>query len=254
MRFFETVCRWADEPDEEILVFHAGQWMKDERLFASIRDATFDNLVMSPAIKAEIADDAARLLRITRTIRALPRTVEARRVVRRTAGNGKTHAAKAIVNDATVPCVYVRSFDLPGHPFRARGRDGLRKGAPSRADASSCSKTSTRSCATSNRQYSCNELDGSEQNDGHARRLPRRVIPNAIDAAILRRSEPVQTESTHSICRPFRNTGYVELWNGGRRTNPSVTWLEDIAGERSPNQIDAFWLAAGLEGATRASR
>ena len=60
VRFFEAVCRFNDAPLDEILVFHAGQWTKDERLLASIADSSFESLVLAPGDKQAVADDVPR--------------------------------------------------------------------------------------------------------------------------------------------------------------------------------------------------
>jgi AAA+ superfamily predicted ATPase len=214
MRFFETVCRWADEPDDEILVFHAGQWLKDERLFASIRTATFDNLVMPEAPKAEVASDAERFFgsreRYARYAVPWKRGV----LFAGPPGNGKTHAVKAIVNRATVPCVYVRSFDLPGHPFPGAGIAMVFERARRIAPCIVVLEDLDALVREDNRAYFLNELDGFEQNDG-IMVLATTNHPERIDAAIIDRPSRFDRKYAFGLPAAEQRRAYAEQWNAG---------------------------------------
>jgi len=214
LRFFETVCRWADEPDEEILVFHAGQWIKDERLFASIRDATFDNLVMPDAQKAEVASDVERFFasreRYARYAVPWKRGV----LFAGPPGNGKTHAVKAIVNRATVPCVYVRSFDLPGHPFAGAGIAMVFERARRIAPCLVVLEDLDALVRDDNRAYFLNELDGFEQNDGILV-LATTNHPERIDASIIDRPSRFDRKYAFALPPAEQRRDYAEQWNAG---------------------------------------
>ena len=212
MRFFETVCRWADEPTDEILVFHAGQWMKDERLFTAIRSATFDNLVMETAVKAEIESDAARFFASRE--RYVRYGVPWKRGVLFAGppGNGKTHAVKAIVNRATVPCVYVRSFDLPGHPFPGAGIAMVFERARRIAPCIIVLEDLDSLVRDDNRAYFLNELDGFEQNDGMLV-LATTNHPERIDAAIVDRPSRFDRKYAFGLPLEEQRREYVALWN-----------------------------------------
>jgi ATPase family associated with various cellular activities (AAA) len=212
LRFFETVCRWTGQPDGEILVFHAGQWIKDERLFASIRDATFDNLVMPAAEKAEIAGDAQRFF-ASRDRYARYKVPWKRGVLfAGPPGNGKTHAVKAIVRGATVPCIYVRSFDLPGHPFPGAGIAMVFERARTIAPCILVLEDLDSLVGDDNRAYFLNDLDGFEQNDGILV-LATTNHPERIDAAIVDRPSRFDRKYAFGLPAAEQRNAYVELWN-----------------------------------------
>jgi AAA+ superfamily predicted ATPase len=214
LRFYETVCRWADEPDEEILVFHAGQWMKDERLFAAIRDGTFDNLVMPAADKDAVATDAERFF-ASRERYARYKVPWKRGILfAGPPGNGKTHAVKAIVNRATVPCVYVRSFDLPGHPFPGAGIAMVFERARRIAPCIIVLEDLDALVREDNRAYFLNELDGFEQNDGILV-LATTNHPERIDAAIIDRPSPFDRKYAFGLPAAEQRRAYAEQWNAG---------------------------------------
>src|SRR5262249_51409011 len=55
--FFDEVCKWASEVRGEILVYHDGYFQKDKQLFNSIKNSTFDNLILPPVLKQQIQND-----------------------------------------------------------------------------------------------------------------------------------------------------------------------------------------------------
>jgi ATPase family associated with various cellular activities (AAA) len=225
MAFYETTCRWGDEPDGAILVFHAGQFLKDEQLFASIRDATFDNLVMPQAQKDEIATDAERFFasrdRYSRYAVPWKRGV----LFAGPPGNGKTHAVKAIVNRATVRCVYVRSFDLPGHPFPGAGIamvfDRARRIAPCIVVLEDLDSL----VREDNRAYFLNELDGFEQNEGILV-LATTNHPERIDASIIDRPSRFDRKYAFGLPPTEQRRAYVEQWNAG--LDPELRLPDDV--------------------------
>jgi AAA+ superfamily predicted ATPase len=236
MRFFETVCRWADEPQEEILVFHAGQWMKDERLFASIRDATFDNLVMAQGVKDEIASDAARFFSSRERYARYGVPWKRGILFAGPPGNGKTHAVKAIVNQATVPCVYVRSFDLPHHPFPGAGIAMVFERARRIAPCIIVLEDLDSLVRDDNRAYFLNELDGFEQNDGMLV-LATTNHPERIDAAIVDRPSRFDRKYAFGLPDEEQRREYVELWNAGLEADLRLS-PEEIAAVAE--RTDAF--------------
>ena len=235
LRFFETVCRWADEPAGEILVFHAGQWVKDERLFNAIRNATFDNLVMAEAEKHEIATDAQRFFgsreRYARYAVPWKRGV----LFAGPPGNGKTHAVKAIVNRATVPCVYVRSFDLPGHPFPGAGIAMVFERARRIAPCIVVLEDLDSLVREDNRAYFLNELDGFEQNEGILV-LATTNHPERIDASIIDRPSRFDRKYAFGLPDAALRRAYAEQWNAG--LDPELRLSED----------DLVALAEGTDG------
>src|SRR5262249_48484208 len=113
--FFRAVCAFNAEvrPAEEVLVFEGGRFRKSASLCDAIRRASFDELVLSPALRAQIRADFAQFFEARPLYQRYG--VAWRRGVLFTGppGNGKTHTIKALVNALGKPCLYVRSFDNP---------------------------------------------------------------------------------------------------------------------------------------------
>ncbi|MBV9439077.1 MAG: AAA family ATPase [Candidatus Eremiobacteraeota bacterium] len=212
MAFFEAAARWSEAPAEQILVFHAGRWAKDERLFASIRDATFDNLVMTEAEKLEIATDAERFFGSRARYERYGVPWKRGVLFAGPPGNGKTHAVKAIVNHATVPSVYVRSFDLPGHPFPGAGIAMVFERARRIAPCIVVLEDLDALIRDDNRAYFLNELDGFERNDGILV-LATTNHPERIDAAIIDRPSRFDRKYAFGLPAPELRAAYIRQWN-----------------------------------------
>lgn len=227
LAFFESACRWSDQPEGEILVFHAGSFMKDERLLASIRDATFDNLIMTEAQKDDVATDAERFF-VSRERYARYAIPWKRGVLfAGPPGNGKTHAVKAIVNRSTVPCLYVRSFDLPGHPFPGAGIAMVFERARRIAPCIIVLEDLDSLVRDDNRAYFLNELDGFERNDGILV-LATTNHPERIDAAIVDRPSRFDRKYAFGLPAQEQRRAYAEQWNAGLDPDLRLT-AEDVA-------------------------
>jgi len=109
-RFFKTVSKWCSEIRGEVLVFFEGHWAKDKELFKSIQSSTLDNLVMPSGVKEQLYRDFAQFFESKAVYERHNIPWKRGALFLGPAGNGKTHAVKALVNALKVPCLYVRSF------------------------------------------------------------------------------------------------------------------------------------------------
>lgn len=112
-RFFAAVCKWQAEIRSEELVFDNGGWYKDEHLFQDIKGATFDNLILRGSLKQDIRHDLEQFF-ASRAIYEEHDVPWKRGILFvGPAGNGKTHAVKALINSLEQPRLYVKSFRAP---------------------------------------------------------------------------------------------------------------------------------------------
>lgn len=169
--FLLEVNRWNTEVHGEILVFEAGQWSKSEALFGSIRKATFDNLVLPLSLKCKLQRDIGQFFASEELYRIYGLPWKRGILLIGPPGNGKTHAVKAIINSLERPCLYVKSFDIPGYSNQAGVRqvfERARRNAPCVVleDLDSL-------IDSANRSFFLNELDGFAAKTASSSSLPR---------------------------------------------------------------------------------
>jgi hypothetical protein len=165
--FFRAVCAWNAEvrPSQEVLVFEGGRFKKSASLHEAIARASFDELVLPPALRAQIRADFAQFFEARPLYQRYG--VAWRRGVLFTGppGNGKTHTIKALVNALGKPCVYVRSFENPCGDEQASIRAIFAR-ARETAPCLLVLEDLDALVNDKNRSFFLNELDGFAQNEG----------------------------------------------------------------------------------------
>lgn len=212
-RFFADVCKWNMEIRGEVLVFDNGQWYKDEHLFQDIKNATFDNLIMRGNLKQEIRDDLVQFF----ASRALyeEHDIPWKRGILFVgpAGNGKTHAVKALINSLEQPCLYVKSFRAPHthgvDEFNIRQIfDRARRNAPCVLVLEDLDSLLT----PENRSFFLNELDGFAANIGIVT-LATTNHPERLDPAILDRPSRFDRKYPFDLPELEERRAFITMWN-----------------------------------------
>ena len=206
--FLSAVCEWSCEVRGEILVYQDGYFEKDKELFAAIKSATFDNLILGGSLKEEIQNDFVQFFNSRETYERYGIPWRRGAVFIGPPGNGKTHTVKALVNHLAQPCLYVRSFN--GYGVRANMAEVF-----ARARMTPCIvvlEDLDSMISEWTRAFFLNELDGFRANSGVAV-LATTNHPERIDAAILDRPSRFDRKYYFNLPGEAERLRYVEKWN-----------------------------------------
>jgi AAA+ superfamily predicted ATPase len=218
--FFDAVCEWGCEIRGEILVYHDGDFEKDEEIFDSIKTSTFDNLVLRDSLKEEIQNDFTQFFESREIYERYGIPWKRGAIFIGPPGNGKTHTLKALINHLGKPCLYVRSFkseygteqENMGEVFnRARMAPSIvvLEDLDSMIDGK-------------NRSFFLNELDGFQSNNGVAV-LATTNHPGKLDSAILDRPSRFDRKYHFHLPRDTERLAYIMRWNNDLQTDLQVS-------------------------------
>ena len=209
--FLLAVCAWNSEIRSEVLVFESGCWDKDEHLFHAIKNATFDNLVLRGSLKQEIRQDLERFFASRSIYEEYAIPWKRGILFVGPAGNGKTHAVKALLNTMKQPCLYVKSFRAEYRTDEHNIRDVFtraREAAPCILVLEDLDSLVT----AQNRSFFLNELDGFATNVGIVA-LATTNHPERLDPSILDRPSRFDRKYPFELPAMAERQTYIELWN-----------------------------------------
>lgn len=210
-KFLRAVCEYGEEVHGEILVYEDGYWCKDDKLFASIKSATFDNLILPPQLKQELREDFRRFFASREVYERYGIPWKRGALLLGPPGNGKTHAIKALLNELKLPCLYVKSFNS----FRKTEQSCLRAVFARARHCAPCVvvlEDLDTLVGKKSRAFLLNELDGFANNHGVAV-IASTNHPKKLDAAMLER--PSRFDRKYHFTAPAapERLAYFKAWN-----------------------------------------
>jgi len=209
--FYAAVQKWNLELRDEVLVFTDGCFAKDQKLFESIKRASFDQLILEGTFKEQIREDFKFFLGSRELYD------EANVPWRRGAlfigppGNGKTLCVKALIRELGLPCLYIHSLEAKyGTPQRSV--ETIFKRAREQAPCILVLEDIDALLTNGTRSLFLNELDGFAQNAGVIT-LATTNHPERLDRSIVER--PSRFDRKYHFMLPSAETrmNYVRSWN-----------------------------------------
>jgi hypothetical protein len=236
-RFLCAVCDWNMELRDEVLVFEGGSWHKDAELFAAIKGATLDNLVLRGSLKEEISADLATFFAARDTYATYGVPWKRGILFVGPAGNGKTHAVKALVNALGQPCLYVKSFhtQMPDEYSIRAVFERARASAPCILVLEDLDSLVT----PTNRSFFLNELDGFAGNAGILT-LATTNHPERLDPAIIDRPSRFDRKYPFDLPAVEERRVYIAQWNASLQ--PALR-LSEAAAAQIAEQTEGFSFA-----------
>ncbi|HEX5083688.1 MAG TPA: ATP-binding protein [Blastocatellia bacterium] len=225
--FMRAVCAYCDEVHSEILVYEDGYWSKDDKLFTSIKSATFDNLILPPQLMRELREDFQRFFASREVYQNYGIPWKRGALFIGPPGNGKTHAIKALVNELNLPCLYVKSFKAEHVTEQSNMRrvfTRARRNAPCLVVLEDLDAL----IEDQNRAFLLNELDGFADNDGVVV-LASTNHPEKLDQAILDRPSRFDRKYHFTLPGLPERIEYVQHWNRTLQPEMRLTDSESMA-------------------------
>ncbi len=183
-RLIRDVCSFTETVSDSLLVFEGGGFTKSAALHASIQLASFDALVLPPKLKGELQADLRRFL-ASRPLYEKHRIPWKRGLLLvGPPGNGKTCALQAMLKEAGLPTIYVKSFKSDCCPEEDQIRQVFER-ARRLAPAIVVIEDLDSHIGEANRSVFLNELDGFTRNEGlivlASTNHPERLDPSLLD-------------------------------------------------------------------------
>ncbi|HKQ80551.1 MAG TPA: ATP-binding protein [Blastocatellia bacterium] len=225
--FLRAVCAYCDEVHGEILVYQDGSWTKDDKLFTSIKSATFENLILPPQLKRELREDFRRFFASREVYRKFGIPWKRGVLLIGPPGNGKTHAIKALVNELGLPCLYVKSFKAERATEQCNMRNVFaraRRNAPCLVALEDLDAL----IEDENRAFLLNELDGFADNEGVVV-IASTNHPEKLDPAILDRPSRFDRKYHFGLPGLPERLAYVNYWNQKLQLELRLTEAEEVA-------------------------
>ncbi len=229
-KFLHAVCEWSSEVRSEILVFEDGWWEKDEDLFAAIKSASFDNLILPDELKQGIIADFDRFIAARTAYQEYGIPWKRGVLFVGPPGNGKTQMVKAIVNHLKLPCLYIKTF------YSRCGAEASMKRVFARArrikpclivmeDIDTLINEHTRS-------FFLNELDGFAENDG-VMVLATTNYPKKLDPAMVNRPSRFDRKYHFGLPQKNEREKYLRVWSDklhadARLTDEGITQIAKL--------------------------
>lgn len=211
---FRAVCAHATATvQDEIVVFEDGGFHKSPELFRSIKSATFDSLVLAPALARSLRGDFASFFEGASLFAKYAVPWRRGALFVGPPGNGKTHAVKAIVGALGKPCVYVKSIVSRYETDHTAIRRIFRR-ARDLAPSILVLEDLDSIASEGNRSFLLNELDGFADNLGVAT-IATTNYADKLDPALVDR--PSRFDRTYHFGLPdaARRAAFLSRWAEG---------------------------------------
>ncbi|MBL9022611.1 MAG: ATP-binding protein [Myxococcales bacterium] len=222
--FFTRVCAHASEVDGEILVFEAGSWRKDERLFAAATKTSLDTLVLRGSLRDDILDDVRSFFSSRAVYERYGVPYKRGILLYGPPGNGKTHFLKGLLGSLPeTPCLYVKSL-VASYRNDHEAIRRIFKRARTVAPCLLVFEDLDTLISDDNRSFFLNELDGFAENTGVVV-LATTNYPERIDPAIIDRPSRFDRKYLFDLPSADERSTYLERWSAA--VDPAMRLSEE---------------------------
>jgi hypothetical protein len=212
LALFEAVCRFTTSTvDEQVLVFERGGFCKNAELYAAIKKARFDSLVLPPDLAAALRSDFRVFFESKDAFDKYGIPYKRGALFVGPPGNGKTHAIKALVGELGKPCLYVKSLQARHHNDH-ESLETIFSVARSTAPCVLVLEDLDALVDDDNRSFLLNELDGFADNSGLVT-IATTNYPQALDPALVERPSRFDRLYAFSLPDLPRRVAFLDRWS-----------------------------------------
>jgi AAA+ superfamily predicted ATPase len=205
-----AVCEWSSEVRGEILVYQDGYFQKNKELFKSIKSATFENLILTEALKESLKNDFIRFFNSRDLYLRYGISWKRGALFVGPPGNGKTHTIKALINYLDKPCIYVRGFN-EANDIEEENMAEVFKRARMNAPCIVVLEDLDSMINEKTRSFLLNELDGFQENTGVVV-IATTNYPEKLDPAILSRPSRFDRKYQFDLPAALQRQAYLNKW------------------------------------------
>ena len=163
--FFAAVCRWNSDGDNAICVYDEGYFERDEELREEIKDRKLDEMVLEPKLRQRLTNDVIAFFTQKEWYAEQGLPWKRGVILYGPPGNGKTQTIRALINEANVSTIYVRSL----FGYRSSPEQGIKRIYTRAREMAPCivvMEDLDSLLMERYRSYFLNELDGIRRLDG----------------------------------------------------------------------------------------
>ena len=230
-KLIKAVTQWSRELHDEIYVYDSC-WCKSSRLFKTVQNSSWDDVILDPSTKASIINDINAFFRNRALYKDLNVPWKRGIILHGPAGNGKTITIKALMNELgnrkqdAVPSLYVKSFENEnGSQYAIQNIfQQARLMAPCLLIFEDLDSLVTDEL----RSYFLNEVDGLESNDGILMIGSTNHL-GKLDPAIAKRPSRFDRKYGFGLPNADQRLLYAKYWRTKFERNLRVNFNADAA-------------------------
>lgn len=220
--------KWSQLLHDEIYVFDGGYWNKSEALWNSVKDASWDDVILDPRMKSHVKEDVEGFFSNRELYKDLAVPWKRGIILHGHPGNGKTITIKALIGSLyarkdQIPSLYVKSIkSCNGKEYCIREIFSLaRKLAPCLLIFEDLDSLVTNDV----RSYFLNEVDGLESNDGILMIGSTNHL-DKLDPAIAKRPSRFDRKYHFKLPGEAERMLYCDFWKNKASRSKLVHWPE----------------------------
>lgn len=209
-RLYAEVVEWNGTVRDEVLVFSAGCFSKDPKLLRAIQTVRLDELVLPEALSRALQTDVSQFFASKALYAQAGAAWKRGMLLLGPPGNGKTHAIKALVKHAGLPCIYVKSLN-GRHAEPSETIPALFRRARKLAPCVIVLEDLDALIDDDNRSFLLNELDGFAENSGLLT-IATSNHPDRLDPSLIHRPSRFDRKYRFELPDLSLRHRYLERW------------------------------------------